>query len=500
MAQSTGGSDDAPPESAARGGYWASVNANNVFVRSSPSVQSSYPFGRLAAGDVVEVLEESYGWARVRCTGPAFESIVGYVPADRRVELSPDGLTLRVTARTEVKAPNISSRESPDASWKPIARLAAGDVLTVLGTVEGEREKVYKVRLPESAEGFVNLNYLRRASNAEVAAARERRSAAPMIATPAPAPPVATRTAATSGDAASPATARADAKRAASENNDGSRPRRGQHAVVEVDEEVVAIDTPEGEVVAERTEVVTRPREPETPPVSRAAREAAANRAEFEDLEATWAVVRTQSLEHAEISVLRQRYADLITRPNVPAEIRQMAQARVQQLGLKLEVQERIYALERLKAQRGQDLDRLRAIALAMEARSDYDAVGVLNASTVFDGRRLPALYRLQDPAVGQTIAYVAPGDDIQLSTMLGVLVGIRGQKRFDEPLRVTVIEPRTVDILTQRREPQISIMAPAESGSGPGSRSAGTNSQGVSSISPPASLETFAPVPPDAP
>lgn len=480
LAQATGGG--AAPAPANNGTpYWAAVNANNVFVRSSPSVQSSYPFGRLAAGDVVQVLEESYGWARVRCTGPAFDSIFGFVPADRRVELSSDGTTLKVTAKSEVKAPNVGSKESPDASWKPIAKLAAGDVLAVVGTMEGEREKVFKVVLPDSAEGFVNLNYLRRASAAEVDAARERRSAA-ATSTPAPAP----APAAVKPRAAVKPEATAKAAGAADE-------------VVAVEVEGAVIDTPEGEVVAERVEVVTKPRQNDEPPISRAAQEATANRVEFEDLESIWNTVKLQPLENAELSVLRGRYAELVTRPNVASDVRQMSKARVEQLTLKLEVQERIYTLERLKAQRGQDLDRMHAISLAMEARSDYDAVGVLNASTVFDGKRLPALYRLQDPAVGQTVAYVVPRDDFQLATMLGVLVGIKGQKRYDEPLRLTVIEPRSVDILTQRRDPQ--FVMPGSTPTAPSATPSTGTSQpaSVSSSAAPQEPVYYAPVPPDA-
>ncbi|MBX3355623.1 MAG: hypothetical protein KF724_07990 [Phycisphaeraceae bacterium] len=485
--------------------YSAAVNANNVFVRSSPSVSSSYPFHRLSSGDIVEVLEESYGWARVRCSGPAFAEAFGFVTADRRVELTDDGSTLRVTARTELKAPNINSRSGPDSSWKPVARLSPGETLRVLGTVEGDRDRAYKVALTPAAEGFVNLNYLRRASAAEVEAYRTGASAR-------------TQPAAATGTRASDAPERnasaprrgegAGAASIAEERRITSRPR-GQAAAATDDapaigeiesdlvEERVAVQRPDGteaiDVVAESTEVVTtrRAATPE-PALSPREAESLAHRREFEDLESIWETVKNQPLESAEISVLRSRYADLQTRPNVPAEVRAMAKARTEQLGLRLEIQERMYTLERLRAQRTQDLDRIRAISLAMEARSDYDAVGVLNASTIFDGTRLPALYRLQDPAVGQTVAYVAPRSDFQLATMLGVLVGIRGERRYDPALRVTVIEPRTVDILTQRRSPQVIA---------PGSPEP-TTVIIEQSFTPTPSTEgmTFAPVPPDAP
>ncbi len=491
--------------SSASAPYWAAVNANNVFVRSSPSVQSSYPFGRLSAGDVVEVLEETYGWARVRCAGPAFAGIQGYVPADRRVELSADGSTLTVTAKSEVKAANIGSKGSPDASWKPIAKLAAGDTLAVLGTMEGEREKVFLVALPASAEGFINMNYLRRASSAEVEAAKAPRSAgaAPVMAAASGAKPVAPKG---SAAGAAPAHANAAPKHAATAESAkaGAAPEAAGDGgmSIEVDETTIT-EKPDGTVkVTERDEVITQPRRAVEPPPTPAMTETAANRAEYADLESIWDTVKLEPLEDAEIGALRGRYAELMTRPNVAGDIRQMAKARVEQLTLKLEVQERMHTLERLRLQRGQDLDRIKALAIAMQARSDYDAVGVLNASTVFDGRRLPALYRLQDPAVGQVVAYVVPQDDFQLATMLGVLVGIRGQKHYDEALRVNLIEPRSVDILTQRRDPQVTT--PGGTTASGASPSTGADSMSGSAPAPtptpsPTAVE-YAPVPPDAP
>lgn len=492
------------PESA--GGYSAAVNANNVFVRSSPSVNSSYPFAKLASGDIVEVLEESYGWARVRCSGPAFREAFGFVPADRRVELSPDGNTIKVITRTEIKAPNVSSKESPDASWKPIAKLAPGESLRVLGTVEGEREKAYKVALTEAAEGFINLNYLRRASSAEIEAFRV--SSAGGATTPAargaagaPVTPIAgserapTGTAAAGGATDSTARSRADEVRITARPAGAPDPTAETETDVIAEREIAEIDLPDGtREVVERDAVVTQSRSSAPEPKASAQDiEALAHRREFEDLESIWEVVRSQRLENAEVAVLRARYLDLVTRANVPGEVRQMAKARGEQLALKEQIQERIYTLERLRAQRGQDIDRIRSIALSMEARSDYDAVGVLNASTVFDGNRLPALYRLQDPAVGQTVAYVSPRDDFQLATMLGVLVGIRGEKRYDTALRVNVIEPRVVDILTQRRDPQV-----GDPNANAGSAQSPTPSSGSTTVD--NGPVQYAPVPPDAP
>ena len=52
--------------------YWAVVTGSAVNVRSGPSAQSAYAFGKLKQGDLVRVLKEEYGWARVQTEGSAF--------------------------------------------------------------------------------------------------------------------------------------------------------------------------------------------------------------------------------------------------------------------------------------------------------------------------------------------------------------------------------------------------------------------------------------------
>jgi SH3-like domain-containing protein len=46
--------------------YWAVVTGNAVNLRSGPSAQSAYAFGKLKQGDLVRVVKEEYGWARVQ--------------------------------------------------------------------------------------------------------------------------------------------------------------------------------------------------------------------------------------------------------------------------------------------------------------------------------------------------------------------------------------------------------------------------------------------------
>ena len=423
-------SNSALAQDAASAPYFATVTADNVYVRSGPSVQSSYPFGKVARGDVVRVSEESFGWARVNTTGPAFDNIFGYISADKRVDAAADGTTVRATAHTEVRAPNVGADSSPDSSWKQIGALEAGDTANLIGTVEGERESVFKIKLPATAEGWINVTFLRTATPGEVTAMQ------------------------TGGKAAAPADVTTVAGDPAAEQDPSA-------------EVVVLVDEPSEPGVAVDIVAVT-PRAPLDPQAAgRAAARAAfeVRRATLADLEAIWSRIKLEPEAEAEIETLRGRYLDLATTATGDQEVRARANGRAEQLKLRMEVQSRIREIGQLRARLTSENETLASAVRALEARSDYTNVGVLNASIVYDGDRLPLLYRLQDPSTGQAVAYVIPGPDFQLSLLLGNLIGIRGEVVFDEALKVNILSPRTIDVLTARLE---ATPAPTEAAAEP--------------------------------
>jgi SH3-like domain-containing protein len=419
--------------------YFAIVTADGVYVRSAPSVQSSYPFGKLKRGDVVRVGEESFGWARVQTEGPAFAQIYGVVPADSRVTVSEDGKTLSVNAKSELRAPNISTPDtSLAASWKQIARLEPGATLSVVDRVDGERDSVFRVRLPAVAEGWVNMNFLRKASQAEVA--KFNAPSPEDVATMATADVV---TQAVQPSAAAPVeggTASGTTDSAASAGTVGDAP---------IDATGTATGTADVIVTGGMKASEPAPAPAKTPEQIAFER----RRSTMADLESLYTSIRGQTKAEAELHALRGRYLDLAAVASADPEIVSKANGRAEQLRLEIEVQGRIIELERMKARIEGERDSIASVARAIEARSEYTVVGILNASLVYDGQRLPLLYRIQDPSTGQTVAYVAPGPGFQLSTMLGNLLGVRGEKAYDDALRVDVVAPRTIDILTPRKD-----------------------------------------------
>ncbi len=442
--------------------YWAVVTGNAVNLRCGPSAQSAYAFGKLKQGDVVHVLKEEYGWARVQTQGNAFGDVCVFVPADRRVTLSADRTTATISARTELRAPNVEAGSSPDKSWKQIGFADAGTTLTVLGTADGEKDSVYKVKVPATAEAWINMQFLRRASDAETATA----NAAPANSTTTPTTTVATAAAATTTVAAAPAPAGVVTP--------VNQPNAGAPAPTPVTPDIgtstTTTTTSAGSpaippllgpkaVNAATTEGTTAPGTVVTTTVTTTRTTTpkwTSSRATFDDLEQQFKAVRSQPDAGAEFEALKAKYEELAAQDGSAGSVKGVAGARAQQLTLLLETQSEVQKLERTKASLDTNKKGIADLILNIQRRADFTAIGILNASAVYDGQRLPELYRICDPMTSATIAYVEPNADIAMAPMIGTLVGVKGGKQFDPALRLTVISPLSIDILTQRDTPQV--------------------------------------------
>jgi len=443
----------APPQTAAVASptsksFTASINGDSVYLRSGPSKTSSYPFGRLMTGDVVDVQEESFGWAKIYTRGPAFSNIFGYVLANDKVTLSADGKMLTVVSATEVRAPNIGADGNPDASFKAVGQLAAGTMIPVVGKVDGEREKVFKVTIPPNAIGYVDMSFIRRASRGEAAAT------ASVATTPATINNAAAEVAAIEGGTTIVAESSTPPAVGATTNvNVVSNPP----AIINLNDGKNQPDSAVNPVVTVKTAIpVAKKMTPPSPaPNVKTEAEIAGEkrRAAHTDLEAIWVKVKAEPLGSSELVTLKERYVILVNDPLCESDIKGLSGTRIKQLEIQIEAQERIQQLKSLRAGVDADTDQLKAIKRAMEARSDYTVVGVLNASTVYDGVWVPLLFRLTDPAAGQTVAYITAKDPTVMTTMLGTLIGIRGTQRFDEALKVNIVDPGSIDILTIRRD-----------------------------------------------
>ncbi len=390
----------------ASGPQWHRVSSDNAFIRCDASATVAYPVGRLPRDTMVLVLEDRFGWAKVRPDGDAFDRLSGFIPATNGV-VADDASKVTLSMVTPLKATNFAAKEDPTRSWKEIARLDAGTTLELIETVVKDDQRFLKVRLPANAEVWINQSFLVAATPAEIAALSATAQGDPEPASNGDLELIA----ATS--TVSPSVVGADPIASPGDETD-----------------LVGDDVLVG------TAAVVEHREPT-----------------LDDLEAVWSRFLDSEADAADaidFVELRDRYVTLASASDSSASVRGRARLRAEQIRLQSEIQNRVSEIKRLQEQSLMDLQAIREVREVMESRGDYEAVGRLHASLVYDGKRLPLLYRVQEPGEGSTIAYVIPTRDFKLAEMTGQLVGVAGDLRYDEALRLNLITPRRVEILTE--------------------------------------------------
>ncbi|MHC4220482.1 MAG: SH3 domain-containing protein [Planctomycetota bacterium] len=417
-------SGPAAAQSAEPSSYLAALTADD-FVRAGADSRY-YPFGRVRTGDVVKVIGEKAGWARVATQGPAFKEFFGYIKYPRteivRFRVTDDGKSGTTTGPTDLFAPNLDARYDPRSSWKPTASLPANRTLTVVETAAYEHDLVHKVMLPAEAEGWIALSHLRPATPAEIATweaalARARTVPPPAVTTPAiPQQVAATETQAPLG-----------------------RVTPNQGAAIEPDVQPV----PAGEAVAE-------PPAPARPQAPRLSAEARLAQIMLEDLEAAYARLVTEPIETAEVDPLRGLYLDLAARHTDSRPIAQYASTRARQLELWAEVQQRKIELAVIRERARQTTLDAEEARLSLESMQRYTAAGRLEASIIYDGKNLPKLFRIRNPETGRTLGYVQPVEQFDFASMLGQRVGVVGERSYNGGLRLTLIKPQRIDLLDQ--------------------------------------------------
>lgn len=437
-----------PQTAAASGPYWAAVKGDDVMLRSGPSVQSAYPFGRLHAGQPLKVVETQYGWARVQAVGPTFAGLHGFVKSDSATKFDAATKTLAIVGKTALLAPNMDANFAPDKSWRQLTSLNQGDSLKVVEEVKGERDSYYSVRLPDRAEGWVNLQYIEPVTQAQADAfeaalkggtpfpgqAGTQPTTTPPVAPPAPATVPTADGGPAPASPANPPTVPAPAENPA--NPAVPAPPAG--AITNNPAPPTPPAPSEEEIEAQRRADEIRQRNMEEQ----------VRRVTYQDLEGIWSTVRNEPTESAELETLRDRYQALVEDGIAPYSTREQAKARVEQIQMRVEVQDKIRELDEIKARLGQRKRGVAELDLAMKLRRPYDSVGRLMASTVYNGDRLPLLYKLAEPTTGHTLAYVVPGPSSKPSEALGLVVGIKGKRTYDETLRVNLIVPEIIEVL----------------------------------------------------
>jgi hypothetical protein len=199
-------------------------------------------------------------------------------------------------------------------------------------------------------------------------------------------------------------------------------------------------ETP-ADAVAANTELATEPKPVPAPP----------REPTLEDLEVAFKLLQNEPMETAEVIPLRNLYLALGRRNPSDAKISRYVTGRTDQLQIWADLQKKRLELEDVRARIKSSADDTDAAWRKLEASAEYTAVGRVAASTIYDGEGLPKMLRLQDGATGRTLAYLKPDEKYELVNLIGNLVGIVGDKTYDETLRLNIISPRRIDILTPK-------------------------------------------------
>lgn len=388
------------------------VTADQAEVRCGWGSDGWYSVGRVPRDGLLVVDGREGEWLRVR-----YPDGLGFGVLFRASDLTIDAGTATLTRPAR---PIYANRaDTVTGSWMKMTGepFQPGATFTVLDTLGPNGEMVLVVA-PESVRGYVLASDVRRADDGA-------RPAAPD----------------TADESAAASPAEASAPQPLAENED-SHPAEGGPATASdtpgsdgVDDESARGDsaTPEEPALE-----VTDPRAVPTP----------------EELFAAYDTVVREPIESAELEPLIAEFASGIAAVPEGSRERALLASRLSLLELRRDLQRDLRAVVSATERAAREQRAIDELVVDWRSRPEYSAVGRLLASALYDGRRLPLMYRLQslDGLGGRTIAYIVPDDALDLDAKLGGVVGVVGPARRDRTIRVRLIEPERVDLLEPGR------------------------------------------------
>jgi len=359
-----------------------------------------YKVGEIAAGVTLRVDGESGVWARVAY--PA--GVNAYVKAEE-VDVQAGVATL--TKPSRLQATNLAS---PGTSWKMLLAtpLPEGTTLKVVGPLrDGTDGPIvgYFVTPPEQARAFVEARVLKKVAETEPV-----KPASTPPPTPAP----------DTSPAAKPA-----------EQPDSTKP----------------VNLTDPMVKPAEGAPVTINQTPTTAPATPSSREVA----DWTALDRSFKTVWRQPLLEAELDELLAEYERALEKADANDErLRAQIQRRIDALQLRIDVRNTMRDQAEARAALDRSHDQVKEqLALAEQARV-YTIVGQLQPSTVYDGQKLPLMYRIVSVggATTKTLGYLKDDPQFQLKGRIGAVLGVIGEAELDRSLMLNIISPVRVDTL----------------------------------------------------
>jgi hypothetical protein len=385
-----------------------------------------YQVAKLQRGQLLKVDGEAQGWTRV--TYPAGTFV--FVPSDS-AQVDTGAKFITITKSIRPKAANIAL--GLKGSWKDCLDqpLAVGTKLNLAeaeAAVNGSNT-AFKVIPPEGARAFVPSAAVRKATQEEIDAFNAtagKTGIAPITATPTLA--AAPQTTPTTTNLTQPMVTPSPA----------ATPTPAPSTPTTTAQTPATTSTPTTTAAAPTIE--PKPIEIKPSP--------------YEKLEAAFEAVRKQPPDSAEFGELLAEYQSALDKlkPEDPTTrmLRGRLQQRISYLKLLTDMQARQRDFTAGSESVAQDEKKLQERLAEVDRVRQYTIVGRLSASTIYDGKRLPLMYRVQ--AVGgtapRTLAYVKPDDKLMIDAKIGAVVGVVGEAKMDPTLKLNIITPLRIDPL----------------------------------------------------
>lgn len=401
--------------------YYAVVTADKAPAHCG-SNDRFYRVGELTSGQVVLVDGEGDAWSRI--------SYPSTLTAFVRVEdVKVDAGIATLTSASKLKAANGASGYS--GSWKALmdAPLPMGTTLKVIEPAkEGDVVVGYKIAAPDLARAFVESRSLRHASDAEVESFKAKG--------PVPAMPTKTEVKPESTKPSTPPATGTDTTKSTTP----------------------ATQIPSGPVVINQPDNKTEPKFTPAAPAKPEDRMVGS----LERLEETFNTVWKQPVLTSEVGELMAEYQRAADKASGKPELQKQLQSRVDTLKLRVDFREKLRKQEESRAALNKTKSQLEEEVAAWEQTRVYTIVGELQPSTVYDGKRLPLMYRVV--SVGgspRTLGYLKESKDTDMTKLIGQVIGVMGDATLDRSLKLNIIDPIKVVTLKEAKPAKETKEAP---------------------------------------
>jgi hypothetical protein len=433
-----------------------------------------YPVSELRTNAILVMDGETpSGWARVKypSTASAFVRI-------EYADIASDGKSLRLNRDDTLIAYNTLA--GAKGSWsklvsEPLPRGSEFKINAEATNKQSGELAGYQVEAPDEARGYVRTKFLRPATTAEVEAWKAAGDTQPMSTDSAESESIADDMPAVDpgtdaipqtdpgvGQAADDVAANTDESVEQADDSliepmiddsaDASVAAQDTTPDGATDEAAEEAETPNAADTTAQQETVDAATDAGTEPES--SQPAPLKIGSIEELEQIFTAVQKQTAEEAEYGPLLaevQRMYDETPDNAESAGLRTALRQRLSVLKIRQRVQEAARSnadsLNDAKAREGEIVEKIREL----EIKRSYAVVGRLLPSAVYDGQRLPRMYRIQSvdgTEAPRTLGYLRPSDEIRLEGMLGETIGVIGTPNLDPRLNLRIITPIKVDLI----------------------------------------------------